>query len=323
MSVKQATLDLLEKNKGEYVSSKIICHKLNVTRAAVWKAINTLKEEGYKISSKSNMGYCLCHECDILSSESIKPYFTVDKNLFEIQCFKTLESTNDYAKDLASNGACEGTVVIAEEQTKGRGRLNRNFFSPGNTGIYMSLILRPHIKADESLCITTAAAVAVCNAIESVMNKKVSIKWVNDIFYKNKKVCGILTESAFNCEIGTLDYVVLGIGINVKAPQEGFPDELSKIACSLSENCASDIRSRLVACILENFWLYYMELTDKKYLSSYIKYCSFLGKDIDIITNNGSVPAKALEICDDFSLVALTNDGNKLKLNCGEISIKL
>lgn len=323
ISVKQATLNLLEKNKGTYVSSTLICDTLKVTRTSVWKSINTLKNDGYAILSKNNMGYCLCNNNDILSEESIQKYLTKDKNIFKIETFQTLGSTNDYAKELASIGACEGTVIISEEQTKGRGRLNRSFFSPKSTGIYMSIILRPELKAEDALCITTAAAVAVCHAIKTVMDKNVSIKWVNDVFYNNKKVCGILTESAFNCEMGTLDYAVLGIGINVKKPNDEFPKELNSIATSLSNNCDSDVRSRLVASILENFWSYYVELSDKKYLSSYIKHCTFLGKDIEILTKNGPIPAKAIDINDDFSLMAISKGGNQLKLNSGEISIKI
>ena len=142
--------------------------------------------------------------------------------MFDIKTYKTLESTNSLLKLDAEAEAPTGTIVISEEQTKGRGRMGRSFYSPGNTGIYMSILLRPKISAYESLSITTCAAVAVAEAIEMNSNKKAEIKWVNDIFVNNKKVCGILTEASLDLENGGLRYAILGIGINVFAPRKAF-----------------------------------------------------------------------------------------------------
>lgn len=195
MELKHKVLSYLENNKGNSVSGGKLAEKLGVTRSAVWKAIKSLQDEGYSITAVTNKGYCLSEQNDILSAESIKPYLNKKNKNIDIKVFKTIDSTNTYAKTLAQNGAPQGTVVISEEQTAGRGRMGRSFYSPASTGIYMSIVLRPKLSLEDSLLITTSVAVAVSNAIEKIAYIDTKIKWVNDIYFGDKKLCGIDRKS--------------------------------------------------------------------------------------------------------------------------------
>ena len=226
MSVKDEVLKELENNKGDYISGGQLADNLGVSRNSVWKAIKALEKSGYEINAIPNKGYCLAEKNDILSSYSIKQHL---KNPhLDISVFSSVTSTNTILKEMAEQGAKEGTVIIAEEQTAGRGRTGKQFYSPKGTGIYISILLRPDIPAEESLFLTTSAAVATARAIEDVSDKRALIKWVNDIYLEDKKACGILTEGAFNVETGKLDYAIVGIGINVCIPDGGFPDNINK-----------------------------------------------------------------------------------------------
>lgn len=264
-NIKENIISILESNKGLFISGEKIANDLNVSRTAIWKAIKSLKNDGYNINSVSNKGYALSKETDILSSKVIKNNMLKYADKFNFIIHKTVASTNIIARELAINGAESGTVVIAEEQTSGYGRNGKSFFSPYGTGIYMSIILnlKKEKKIFNSSFITTAAAMAVSKSIEEISNENTQIKWVNDVFINGKKVCGILTEGAFSFEDGKLDYAVIGIGVNVNFPKDGFPKELNNIAASINSknnansNTKSDIRNILVAKILENLYDYY------------------------------------------------------------------
>lgn len=236
--------------------------------------------------------------------------------------FDTLASTNETAKELATQGASEGTVVIAEHQTAGRGRMNRSFFSPKGTGIYMSLILRPNLLAKQSLWMTTAAATAVAEAIEAVTGKPTQIKWVNDVFCDGKKVCGILTEGAWNIENGQFAYAILGIGINVTEPENGFPDALQSIAGAVSTNTDPSFRLRLLANVLERFWTDYTHLQDRKFLPRYQAKSLLQGKSVTVLRGEQSRRAVAGEIDDDFRLFVRYANGETEWLSSGEVSIR-
>ena len=186
-----------------------------------------------------------------LSTKNIQDML-INKQFFDIIVEESVESTNDYVKKRANNGEKEGLVVIANEQTKGKGRLGRTFYSPSDTGIYMSLLIRPDKSPEKSLIITSAAAISVCKAIRTVAGVKASIKWVNDIVIDNKKVCGILTEGKVDADNNKLDYAVVGIGINITYPKEGFPEDIADIATSLKDNHDEDIKNKLIAKILDN-----------------------------------------------------------------------
>ena len=228
MTVKEKTAAILEQNRGKYISGADIASELGVSRNAVWKAIKSLTAEGFQIDAVTNKGYCLAEGSDVLSEQSVKKY--LPEELWEHLIVRhTVTSTNTLLKEMAAKGAPEGTIMIAAEQTAGKGRFDRKFVSEV-CGVYFSIVLRPSIPASEALMITTAAAAATAEAVEAVSGRKTGIKWVNDVFIDGKKICGILTEAAFGMEGGGLDYAVLGIGINVKAPEGGFKGELANIA---------------------------------------------------------------------------------------------
>lgn len=226
MLIKGKVLKILEENKGKNISGEEIAKKLNISRTSIWKAINALRSEGYTINAVTNKGYSLATNTDFISKEGISLYLNNEYSNIDIYTYKLVSSTNDVAKTLALNGAKHGTVIISEEQSAGKGRLGRVFYSPANTGIYMSIILRPNLTAMDSVLITTSASVAICNAIQKVTGIECQIKWINDIYLNNKKVGGILTEASTNFESGTIDYLILGIGLNFNKPKESFPKEL-------------------------------------------------------------------------------------------------
>lgn len=326
MSVKDKTLSVLENNKGIYISGEDLAKELFVSRNAIWKAIKSLKNDGYNISSVNNRGYCLSTDTDILSSQSISKYLNKDNNYFNIKVYKTINSTNSAIKELAINGEKEGTVIIAEEQTEGRGRFGRKFHSPKKAGIYMSILLRPQMHSSRAFLITTATAVAVAEAIENISNKKTKIKWVNDIYCDNKKVCGILTEASFDFESGIIDHAVLGIGINVKPPEGGFTEEIKNIATSIFDDKNSvqaDIRSRLIAEVLTRFWSYYKNIEDKSFLEEYKSRSLLINKEINILSKNSSEKAVAIEIDDECRLKVKMEDGSIRLLSSGEVSIRI
>lgn len=326
MSVKDKTLSVLENNKGDYISGAELAKKLSVSRNAIWKAIKSLQNEGYNIYAVTNKGYCLSTDTDILSSQSISKYLNKYNNNFNINVYKTINSTNSAVKELAINSEKEGTVIISEEQTEGRGRFGRKFHSPKGTGIYMSILLRPQMHASKAFLITAATAVAVAEAIETVSDKKAKIKWVNDIYCDNKKVCGILTEASFDFESGITDYAVLGIGINVKTPKEGFSEEIKDIATAIFEyedSPSTDIRSKLIAEILERFWDYYKHIEDKSFLKAYKTRSLLINNEVNIISNKSSEKASVLEIDDECRLKVKMEDGSIRFLSSGEVSIRM
>ena len=225
MTIKQQVLKVLLENKGKSVSGESLGNKLFCSRNAVWKAIKSLRNDGYKIIATTNKGYSLIEETAEFTAETIKKYINCES---EIILLDEIDSTNNFLKQKAESGEKSGTVIIAKRQTGGKGRLGRSFFSPQG-GMYLSILLRPQISAEKSLFITTAAAVAVCRAIEKVSNKKSGIKWVNDVFIDNKKVCGILTEASLDFETGGLYYAVVGIGVNLYYPKNSFPNDIKSI----------------------------------------------------------------------------------------------
>lgn len=324
-NIKENIISILESNKGLFISGEKIANDLNVSRTAIWKAIKSLKNDGYNINSVSNKGYALSKETDILSSKVIKNNMLKYADKFNFIIHKTVASTNIIARELAINGAESGTVVIAEEQTSGYGRNGKSFFSPYGTGIYMSIILnlKKEKKIFNSSFITTAAAMAVSKSIEEISNENTQIKWVNDVFMNGKKVCGILTEGAFSFEDGKLDYAVIGIGVNVNFPKDGFPKELNNIAASINSknnansNTKSDIRNILVAKILENLYDYYFN--DVNFYEEYKKRSFLIGKKVSININNKEHIVKVLDIDKTFALVAEFQDGKIDKIVSGSI----
>ena len=225
-TTRQALLQALSAAEGAYISGQQLAQQLGVSRAAVHKAAAALTAQGYALEAASRRGYRLLGG-DPFCTEAVGPYPA------PVQLYDTLESTNRTAKLLALEGTAHGTLVLAGGQTAGRGRLGRSFASPAGKGVYCSVVLRPPLPAANAQTATIGAAVAVCRAVQMLCGLELAIKWVNDLYYKGKKVCGILTEAGTDLESGQLEWLVVGIGLNLTATAEDFPPELAAKAGSL------------------------------------------------------------------------------------------
>ena len=225
---KNAILELLRQHTDVYVSGTELAKALSISRTAIWKGIEQLREEGYEIDSVTNKGYRLSSASDVLREEDVRKYLTAEG--LDVRVYRSISSTNTVLKTMAEEGAPEGRCLIAGEQTAGRGRRGRSFYSPPDSGIYLSGLLRPALQAVDATSITACAAVAVAETIESLAPVKAEIKWVNDIYVDRRKVCGILTEASLDCESGQVNYLIVGIGINTRVPASDFPEELRSIA---------------------------------------------------------------------------------------------
>ena len=325
MSTKNRILELLEQQRGESISGERLAGILGISRNAVWKAIKELQKEGYNIVAVTNKGYCLSKENDIISIPGIKPFLSENSQHYadKIQIYKSLESTNKTAKELAVIGAEHGTVIISDGQTMGRGRYSRNFFSPSGGGLYMSIILRPEILHFENpTSVTAFAAVSVCQAIESISKKSPKIKWVNDIFIDGKKVCGILTEAVTDFESGGLEWVVLGIGINVYIRTEEFPVDLQSLATSIfPDEKMPGMRNKLSAEIINRILGFETLPRETEIFEKYKKRLLILGKEITVIQNNTEYRATAIDVNSKGNLIVKNENGEVITLSSGEIRI--
>ena len=324
MSVKESVLKILEENRERSISGEELAKHLSVSRAAIWKTIKSLRGEGYNISAVTNRGYQLTKDNDLISAEGIKIFLNPKYRENYIRVYKTIDSTNQEAKKLLmDNDIPHGTILIAEEQTAGRGRFQRKFFSPSNKGIYMSVILRPNIELSKAIHITTSAAISVCRAIETLTKKRPKIKWVNDIFLDDKKICGILTEATGNFESGRVENVVVGIGVNFKTDSKDFPEDIKNIAGSIFGGEKPTItRNQLVAEILNELFELCENLEDKSIMTEYRILSLVLGKEVSFLKNNKLNKGLAIDITDEGALVVKYENGEIDYLNSGEISVK-
>lgn len=320
MTVKSRLLEILERQKGEVLSGEKLAEELHCTRAAIWKAVKSLREEGYEIEAGQNKGYMLAKANDRLSVEAIRP-FLLSPDVY-IKVYQEVDSTNRAAKAAAVSGeAGHGSFILAGCQTKGRGRRGRSFYSPQDAGIYLSVILEPKGSLKESLLLTAEAAVAVYKAVKKVTGIELGIKWVNDLYYHERKVCGILTEAVTDFESGNIEFAVVGIGLNLFEAGEGYPEELKGIAGSLYESPdrAGNIdRSRLAAEIVNALL---EETRELKLPKEYIEHNIVPGREISISDGGVIRSARALEICPDGRLKVEESDGSLSLLSYGEVSL--
>ncbi len=321
--MKTEILRVLLESKEEFISGEVLSDKLGVSRTAIWKNIEKLRKQGYYIISQTKKGYKLISEPDDLSESYIKVALGDFSFLKEVLYFETIDSTNNRAKILAEQGALEGTLIIAEEQTAGRGRLGRRWSSPKSNGLWFSLVLRPNIAPSVASILTQVAAAAMAGAIEEVVDVSIGIKWPNDLWIGSKKLSGILTE--MSAEFSRVNYVVIGIGVNVN--NESFNGELSDIATSIKIETGKNIkRADIVVSFLEKFLPYYNEVIKYGYSSTALEVCRdksiTIGKDVNIIKANDITPAKALEILQTGELLVKLDDGSEYAVNSGEVSIR-
>lgn len=317
-------LKLLKDNKDSYISGQDISNELGVSRTAIWKHITKLKEMGYEINSISKKGYKLVESPDLLTYEEIKPYLCTKLIGRKILHFDTIASTNSKAKEIADFSENNGAVIISEEQTNGRGRLGRTWVSPKYKGLWMSIILKPELNPMEAAKLTQIGAAAVTKSLKE-LNIDALIKWPNDVVLNSKKVCGILTE--MNAELTKINYVIMGIGINVNIEENDFPVELSDIASSLYIEHGKLInRQELTAKILNNFETLYFEFVNKGNIKESIDICrnfsALLNKEINVIKNHQVTPAVAKDLDAEGRLLVEYLDGNTEWLISGEVSIR-
>ena len=326
MSAKEKILEILDNNKGSYVSGEELAASIGISRAGIWKNIKALQKDGYLIDAVTNKGYSLRDNNDVFDEEKIRGYLTIPQDCIDIQILKETESTNSAAYKMALSGAKEGLVIISRQQSMGRGHKGHSFYSPAGSGIYLSLLLRPdNLSQQDTGFITCMGAAAMCKSLREVSGKDIGIKWVNDLFLNDKKTCGILTEGALDLESGSLDFCVTGCGVNLYPPKDGFPKELSDIAGSLFEDYTFDAGSRITAGFLNHFFEYYEEFKKGNhdgFLNDYRSYSLIIGKDILIEIDQKEYKAHITSIDDKCRLVIDYENISDYHLEPGKGSVR-
>lgn len=321
LTLKKAVAQILEQQRGRDVSGAALAKQLGVSRSAVWKAVEQLRAEGRQIEAIPNKGYRLTDVLETLSAQRLMQALGQTDET-KIIVADTVTSTNLVLKQYAEKGAPEGTVVLAAAQSAGRGRLGRSFYSPDQTGMYLSLLLRPKIAAHQAVMITVAAAAAVQQAIFQQCGLDAQIKWVNDLYLDGKKICGILTEAAFDCESGAMAYAVVGIGVNIAHPAAGLPEALTPIVGSLygSDAPPEGIRETLAARIVRNLTDYYHQLPKTPFMSVYREKNMILGRRVRVSSTGRTALAVAID--DAAGLVVQDcQTGAETTLTYGEVSV--
>lgn len=323
--MKFRVLALLEENGGNFISGEAISQQLGVSRAAIWKHIKKLRQEGYQIESLPHRGYCLSASGEkMLSIAKIKD--NMPSHWAELLDYrvKVVGSTNTIAKQLAAQGAPEGTIILTEGQTAGRGRLGRRFLCPFAKGLWFSLILRPKIGFTDVLQIVIIIAVAVLDAIEEVTGIKADIKWPNDLLYQGKKITGILLEA--NGEMEQLNYLIAGIGINVNLDLTDFPAELQEKATSLFLiNGHRIARERLFCAVIGKIEQYYRQSLSGGFTSLWQRWkqaSCLLGQEITVQTAADKLEGKVLDFTQDGGLVLQLKKGDLITILSGEATLQ-
>lgn len=321
MKLKEKILNLLNEKETEFISGQYLAELFSVSRNAVWKAVNSLRQDGYNIYAVQNKGYTL-DGYSIFTGEVIKSYL---QSPVKIEYIPNVTSTNDIIMEYGKQGVEEFTTVVADSQSSGRGRKGRIFYSPDNAGTYFSILLRPNINFSESLYITTAAAAAVTEAMKQLYNMDTEIKWVNDVYYNGRKICGILTEAHIDMESGTVDYAALGIGINVFEPENSYHKDIKNIAGAAFCRSMFDnkIRCEITAKVIDIFYEYYKNLSDITFLNTYKSRSFLTGKNVTI-EKNGIVQKAFVKGIDDKCRLSVTlENGIEENLNSGEVNLSL
>ena len=320
--MKEEILRLLRSADG-YISGQELCNRFGVSRTAVWKAINQLKEAGYEIEEQQNKGYRLMAAPDLMTEAEIKSLLHTDWVAKEVLYFDTIDSTNTKAQELAEKGYPSGTLVVADKQESGKGRRGRSWVSPSGIGIFMTLMIKPDINPNNASMLTLVAALAVAKAITSVTGEEAMIKWPNDIVVNGKKVCGILTE--MNAQFDYINHIVVGIGINVH--NESFPDEISQMASSLMIEAGGKRfhRAQIIAETMSYFEQYYDTFLKTQDLSALVReYDKLLvnrNKSVRVLDPKEPFDGKAMGITPKGELIVDTWESRKL-VSSGEVSVR-
>lgn len=312
------------KEKNDFISGQELCDEFNVSRTAIWKAINNLKKEGYEIESVTNKGYRLITVPDLLKEDAIREFLNTEYIAQEIRYFETIDSTNSECKRIAESGLFHnGLLVITNRQDAGRGRRGRGWVCPSGVNIAMSLLLKPDISPDRASMLTIVMAMAVARASKMISNLDVAIKWPNDIVLSGKKICGILTE--MSAEPDYIHYVVIGVGVNVN--QTGFDDEIKDVASSLKNEGGEDLnRAKLTALIMNEFERLYDEFIkvgDLRIIKDeYNKLIVSLNKEVRVLDPKGEYSGISLGINDVGELLIKKENGDTENVFAGEVSVR-
>ena len=313
---------------SDYISGESISTSLGISRAAVNTAVKALRAEGYSIESSTKKGYRLESAPDKLSLGELLPYLP-ESRLSSVIVEDSVTSTNDVLKNLASSGAPEGTVLIADRQTKGKGRRGRSFESPSGTGIYFSYLLRPAASPASVAHVTACTAVCVHNAILNTCGIETSIKWVNDLVLDSRKICGILTEMNLESESYSIDSIIVGIGINVNGSSDIFPPEVRSVAGSIESVTGTHCdRARIASALITEMDRLASCLTSdtSSYLETYSSSCITLGKEVSVVSvhDSGETPrhGTAIAVNPDYTLKVRFTDGTVTDIQSGEVSVR-
>lgn len=319
--MKTEILKLL-RERGDYISGQELCNKFGVSRTAVWKVINQLKEEGYGIEAVQNKGYRLKVNPDVLSASELKSRIQnkwAGKNIYY---YEETGSTNTDAKRFGEEGAAHGTVVVADKQNAGKGRRGRAWQSPEGKDIYFTILLRPEFVPDKASGLTLVMALSVAQAIESC-GLEAGIKWPNDVVLNGKKICGILTE--MNVETDYIQYVVIGVGINVNL--DVMPEEIKETATSiLLESGKKMARAKLLQDVLErfeeNYERYEKDLSLANMMEEYNGYLVNRNRQVRVLDPKGEYEGTARGINEYGELLVETGDGQTVAVYAGEVSVR-
>ena len=320
---REQVLELLRTEDGAFLFGEQLSERLGLSRTAVWKAVKALRQEGYEIEARTGMGYRLVSAPNVLTEAEIRRFLQKDRPL---HCFDTMDSTNTYARRIAWEGAADGTAVIADCQTAGRGRMGRSFQSPRGKGIYLSVLFRPGLPPERLMPVTALAGLAVCSAVERLCGVRPGLKWPNDPVLGSRKLCGVLTEMALEGETGRVLHLVVGIGVNVLHGPEDFQDEVADIATSLRMELGRSVsRPHLTALLLEELDRVYGALCAgelEELLAAYRRDCVNLGKTVQLIGPEGRETVTAVDVDEGFGLVVQLPDGSRKTVRSGEVSVR-
>lgn len=322
--MKDRILDRLLRNQGEYVSGEELSREFGVSRTAIWKHIADLRGDGYQIEAHSRLGYRLQGSPDRLLPAEVRRWMEAGGLGAKIIHHESVGSTNDEARALAAAGAPEGTVVVAEEQTGGKGRLGRRWESPRGTGVWLSVILRPPLPPAEVSPLTLVAAVAVAEAIERATGLRPGIKWPNDVLVNGRKVCGILTE--LSAEVERINHVILGIGINVNLASADLPEEVRGSASSLAAEAGAPVsRARLAGELLSRLDYWYRVFLRQGFDPArevWKRYSITLGRPVTASSRTQRIEGIAVDVEGDGALLIEMADGSRQRVLAGEVTLR-